>query len=54
MTKKEQTEKDKLFRALARFLRANVTLVADYRDSNAPWNLLTRLQIYEETYRGTK
>ncbi len=40
--------KDKLFKALERFLRQNVSLVADTRDSNAPWNLLDRLDRFKE------
>jgi hypothetical protein len=39
--------KDQLFVRLANFLHRNVGLVADHRDSNAPWTLLEQLQDYE-------
>jgi hypothetical protein len=49
-----KSRKDKLFQRLASFLRANVNLVADFRDSDAPWNLLSELEDYEEDLKGKK
>ena len=40
--------KDGLFRAMERFIRANAMLVADARDSNAPWKLIERLDRFKE------
>lgn len=40
-------QRERLFQALKRFLRANAMLVADARDSNYPWDLLTRLNNWE-------
>lgn len=39
--------KAQLFVRLANFLKQNVSIVADYRDSNAPWTLLEQLDHYE-------
>lgn len=39
--------KDQLFTRLANFLKRNVDIVADYRDSNTPWYLLEQLQQFE-------
>lgn len=43
--------KDQLFVRLANFLRRNARIVADYRDSNAPWTLLNQLELFEEEHR---
>lgn len=44
--------KDRLFRKLAAFLRRNAGLVADARDSNEPWRLLTELVNFERADAG--
>ncbi len=46
--------KDKLFARLAGFLKRNVQMVADARDSNAPWYLLEQLNEYEFYARRRK
>jgi hypothetical protein len=46
--------KDRLFTKLAQFLRDNVSLVADARDSNDPWDLLSELQAFKEPRKEKK
>lgn len=46
--------KDQLFKKLAQFLRQNVQLVADARDSNGPWHLLAYLQQFEDDEKERK
>ncbi len=46
--------KDQMFVRLANFLKKNCMLVADYRDSNAPWTLLEQLRKFEEAEKAKK
>lgn len=46
--------KQQLFVRLANFLRHNVSLVSDMRDTNSPWTLLEQLDRYEYDHKKTK
>ncbi len=44
----EEQRREKLIGSLVRMFRRNVGLIADARDSNEPWNLLDRLDRFND------
>lgn len=46
-----QKRKERLFRRLVSFLKTNVELVADARDSNSPWTLYGMVKNFEISER---